>query len=60
MHAPPKHWSTSTRIHGTISQKGQSCRSELEWGEGGSEEQSLVAVCGGCPMLQIGVTRNVD
>jgi hypothetical protein len=31
---------------------GQSCRSELERGEGGSEEQSSVAVCGGCPVLQ--------
>jgi hypothetical protein len=39
---------------------GQSCRSELERGEGGSKEQSSVAVCGGCPMLQIGVTGNID
>jgi hypothetical protein len=29
-------------------------------GEGGSEEQSSVAVCGGCPMLQIGVAGNID
>jgi len=36
------------------------CRSDLERGEGGSEDQSLVAVCGGCPMLQIGVTGNID
>jgi hypothetical protein len=38
---------------------GQSCRCELEWGEGGSEEQNLVAVCGGCAVLQIGVTGNM-
>jgi hypothetical protein len=39
---------------------GQSCTSELERDEGGSEEQSSVAVCGGCPMLQIGVTGIID
>jgi hypothetical protein len=29
-------------------------------GEDGSEEQSSEAVCGGCPMLQIGFTGNTD
>jgi hypothetical protein len=28
--------------------------------EGGSEEQSSVAVSGGCPMLQIGVRGKID
>jgi hypothetical protein len=35
-------------------------RLKQERGEGGSEEQSSVAVCGGCPMLQIGVTGSTD
>jgi hypothetical protein len=38
----------------------QSCRPELERDEGDSEELSLVAVCGGCPMLQTGATGNID
>jgi hypothetical protein len=42
------------------SHESQSCRSELEWGRGGSKEQSFVAVYDGCPMLQIGVTGNTD
>jgi hypothetical protein len=37
----------------------QSCSFKLEQGEGGSEEQCSVAVCGGIPVLQIGVTGRI-
>jgi hypothetical protein len=67
---PNGSWMESTRFKtkGTtekylekISSNGdQSCRSELERGERGSEEHSSVAVCDGCRMLQIGVTGNID
>jgi hypothetical protein len=62
---PNDSWMESTtfkakRTTEEVSSNGcQSCRSELERGEGGSEEQSSVAVCGGCPTLQIGVTGNI-
>jgi hypothetical protein len=38
---------------------GQSRRSELQRGKGGSEEQSSVAVCDGCSMLEVGVAENM-
>jgi hypothetical protein len=37
-----------------------SYRFELERGEGCSKEQISVAVCGGCPVLQVGVKGGVN
>jgi hypothetical protein len=61
LHVPYKALGSLNEYLEKISSNGgQSYRSELERGEGGSEEQSSEAVCGGCPMLQIGVTGNSD
>jgi hypothetical protein len=51
---------TALEWNSQVSRRSGRPRTELERGEVGSEEQSSVAVCGGCPTLQIGVTGNID
>jgi hypothetical protein len=50
---------TSSTWKRSVQMEAKAVGLNWEQGEGGSEVQSLVAVCGGCPMLQIGVTGNV-